>query len=58
MDQVAASEPVEVVTVLPSARDVDHHGRRLHVVDLAALLESGVLGPAAAALTSRWLERQ
>lgn len=48
---------VDVVAVLPPACAAEWQGVRLHAVDGSALLASGVLGPVAAALVRRWLER-
>lgn len=51
------SARVDVVDVLPPARAVEWQTWRMHAVDVAELLRSGSLGPAAAALAGRWLER-
>ena len=48
---------VDVVAVLPPSRAVEWLECRLHAVDVAELMTSGALGPAAAALAGRWLER-
>ncbi len=48
---------VHVVSALPPACAVEWQDNRLHAVDVAVLLESGALGPAAAALAGRWLEQ-